>query len=103
MVTGKTTLEIDGETYTYNFRKAGSNRGAGYNSIYDESIYVQGRLIKADKDEKYKVVEYDGKEYLVGTSGKLAKNKKNIKDGDEKYYVTNSDGSISESGYEKFK
>lgn len=103
MVTGKTTLEIDGETYTYNFRKAGSNRGAGYNSIYDDSIYVQGRLLKADKDEKYKVVEYDGKEYLVGTSGKLAKNKKNIKDGDEKYYVTNSDGSIKESGYEKFK
>ena len=103
MVTGKTTLEIDGETYTYNFRKAGSNRGAGYNAIYDDSIYVQGRLLKADRDEKYKVVEYDGKEYLVGTSGKLAKNKKNIKDGDEKYYVTNSDGSIKESGYEKFK
>ncbi|WP_367566910.1 cell wall-binding protein [Lacrimispora sp.] len=103
MVTGKTTLEIDGETYTYNFRKAGSSRGAGYNSIYDDSIYVQGRLLKADRDEKYKVVEYDGKEYLVGTSGKLAKNKKNIKDGDEKYYVTNSDGSIKESGYEKFK
>ncbi len=103
MTTGKTTIEIDGEDYTFNFRKSGSNKGAGYNAIYDDSIYVQGRLIKADKDEKYKVVEYDGKEYLVGTSGKLAKGKTNIQDGDDKYYKTNSDGTIKESGYEKIK
>ncbi|MEY8355357.1 cell wall-binding protein [Lachnospiraceae bacterium 54-53] len=101
MITGKTTIEIDGEKYTYNFRKSGSSRGAGYNGIHDDSIYVQGRMLKADKDEKYKVVEYDGKEYLVGTSGKLAKSKTNIKDGDDKYYKTNSDGTIKESGYEK--
>ncbi|CUX41319.1 hypothetical protein BN3590_01276 [Clostridium sp. C105KSO15] len=103
MATGKTTIDIDGEKYTYNFRKAGSNKGAGYNTITDDSIYVQGRLIKADKDEKYKVVEYNDKEYLVGTSGKLAKSKNNVQDGDGKYYKTNSDGTIKESSYDKIK
>lgn len=103
MATGKTTIDIDGEKYTYNFRKAGSTKGAGYNGIYDDSIYVQGRMMKADKDEKYKVVEYKDKEYLVGTSGKLVKSKANAQDGDGKYYKTNSDGTIKESGYEKLK
>ncbi|WP_077612207.1 cell wall-binding protein [Clostridium sp. Marseille-P2415] len=103
MATGKTTIDIDGEKYTFNFRKSGSSKGAGYNGIYDSSIYVQGRMLKADRDEKYKVVEYNGKEYLVGTSGKLAKNKSNVKDGDDKYYRTNSDGTIEDSGYEKIK
>lgn len=103
MATGKTTIDLDGEKYTYNFRKSGSNKGAGYNGINDDSIYIQGRLLKADRDEKYKVVEFNGKEYLVGISGKLAKNKSNVKDGDEKYYKTNSDGTIKESSYEKIK
>ncbi len=103
MATGKTTIEIDGEDYTYNFRKSGSSKGAGYNTIYDDCIYIQGRMLKADSDAKYEVVEYNGKEYLISTSGKLAKNKTNIKDGDDKYYVTNSDGTVEASGYEKIK
>lgn len=101
MATGKTTVELDGEKYTYNFRKSGSSKGTGYNSIYDDSIYIHGRLLKADKDAKYEVVEYDGREYLIGTSGKLVKKKKNVKDGDGKYYTTNSDGTVKESGYDK--
>lgn len=103
MATGKTTIDIDGEKYTYNFRKSGSNKGAGYNGINDDSIYIQGRMLKADKDDKYKVIEFNDKEYLVSTSGKLAKNKSNVQDGDGKYYKTNSDGTIKESGYEKLK
>jgi len=103
MATGKTTIDIDGEKYTYNFRKSGSSKGAGYNAIYDDSIYIQGRMLKADKDEKYKAVQYNDKEYLIGTTGKLAKNKTNIQDGDGMYYKTNNDGSIQDSGYEKIK
>lgn len=101
MATGKTNLELDGEDYTYNFRKSGSSKGAGYNTIYEDCIYIQGRMLKADKDAKYEVVEYNGKEYLIGTSGKLAKKKTNVKDGDGKYYNTNSDGTVKDSGYEK--
>ncbi len=75
MATGKTTIDLDGETYTFNFRKSGSNKGAGYNGITDDSIYIQGRLLKADKDEKYKVVEFNGKEYLISTSESLQRAK----------------------------
>jgi len=105
MVTGKTTIEIDDEDYTYNFHKSGSSKGSGYNKIYDSCIYIQGRMLKADYDAKYEVVTYDNgegeKDYLIGTSGKLVKNKTNIKDGDEKYYVTDSDGVVTYSGYDK--
>lgn len=103
MATGKTTIKIDGESYTYHFRKAGSNKGAGYNAIYEDSIYIHGRMLTADKDAKYEAVEYNGKEYLINTSGKLVKKKTNIQDGDGKYYITNSDGTIKDSGYEKLK
>lgn len=101
MATGRTTIDLDGERYTYNFRTSGTNKGAGYNSIYDDSIYVQGRLLKADSDARYEKVDYDGKTYLIGSNGKLAKNKKNIKDGDDVYYTTDKNGIVTYEGYEK--
>ncbi|WP_097004863.1 cell wall-binding protein [Lacrimispora amygdalina] len=101
METGKTRIDLDGENYTFNFRKSGSKKGEGYNGIYDDSIYIQGRLLEADRYERYKVVEFEGKEYLVSTSGRLVKNRFNVKDGDDKYYVTNSDGTIKDSSYDK--
>ena len=101
MATGKTTIDIDGEKYTYNFRKSGSDKGAGYNGIYDDSIYIKGRLLKADRDAKYEVVSYNGEDYLIGTSGKLAKGKKNLKNGDDKYFSTNKQGIVTYEGYEK--
>jgi glucan-binding YG repeat protein len=103
MATGKTTVDLDGEKFTFNFRKSGSNRGAGYNAIFEDGIYVQGRLLKADRDMKYEVVSYDGNDYLINTSGKLAKNKKNIKDSDGMYYVTDKSGIVIDSGYDKLK
>ena len=39
--------------------------------------------------------------YLISTSGKLMKNKKNIKDSDDTYYKTNNKGIIVDSGSEK--
>lgn len=101
MATGKTTIDIDGEKYTYNFRKSGSSRGAGYNTINDDCIYIHGRMLKADKDAKYEVVSYNGEDYLISTSGKIAKNKTNVKNGDEKYFCTNSKGVVTYEGYDK--
>lgn len=101
MASGKTTIHLDGETYTYNFLKSGSNKGAGYDTIYDGSIYIKGRLLKADRDAKYEKADYKGSTYLIGTSGKLAKNKKNVKDGDDKYYSTDKDGIVTYEGYDK--
>lgn len=103
MKTGKATIDIDGEDYVYNFRKSGTDRGAGYDEIYDESIYIKGRLMKADKDSKLEVVEYDGNEYLVNTAGKIQKKKTNVKDADGTYFCTDSDGIVIYEGSEKFE
>lgn len=103
MSTGKTTIDIDGEKYSFNFRKSGSDKGAGYDGIYEDCIYIKGRMLKAEKDEKYKVVEYKGEDYLVSTSGKLAKSKKNLRDADGIYYSTSSKGIVTYTGDEKEK
>ena len=102
MKTGTVTLDIDGERYTYNFRKSGDERGQGCNGIEDGVIYEKGKRIEADKDEKLKKVEWDSETYLVNTSGKIQKNKKNAKDGDDRYYCTDSKGVVTYEGTEKY-
>ena len=101
MKTGTTTLDIDGERYTYNFRKSGDERGQGYHGIEDGVIYEKGKRLEADKDEKLKKVEWDGETYLVNTSGKIQKNKKNAKDADDRYYCTDGKGIVTYEGMEK--
>lgn len=103
MKTGKTTIDIDGEDYTYNFRKSGTDRGAGYDGIYDGSIYIKGRLMKADKDSKLEIVSFEDEEYLVNTSGKIQKKKTNVKDADDRYYCTDSAGIVTYVGTEKWE
>ena len=101
MKTGTTRLDVDGEEYTYEFKKSGSDRGAGYDGIHDGSIYIKGRLLKADRDAKLEKVSYAGEEYLVNTSGKIQKKKTNVKDADDKYYCTDSNGIVTYEGSEK--
>lgn len=101
--TGNATLEVDGEVYAYSFQDSGSKKGAGYNGIHKNSIYIKGRKLKADKEDKLKVVEYNDKEYLVNTSGTIAKNKKNVKDADENYYCTDKDGVVTYRGTDKYE
>lgn len=103
MATSKMTLEIDGEKYTYNFKKSGSERGIGYNGIHDGILYIKGQTMKADSDSKYEAVEWEGNDYLVNTTGKIQKSKKNVKDADDYYYCTNSDGVITYKGTEKYE
>ncbi|WP_333646103.1 cell wall-binding protein [Lacrimispora sp.] len=56
MKTGKQTLSLDGENFTFSFGKSGATRGAGKNEIDSDKVYQGGMLLKADKDEKYAVV-----------------------------------------------
>lgn len=100
-----TTIEIDGEDYKYEFK----SNGEGREGIYKDVIYVKGRRIEADTDQGYIMVEADGTEtdevgtaYLINTSGKIQKNKKNAKDKDDMYYCTNSDGVVTYMGSEKY-
>ncbi|MDD3252591.1 MAG: cell wall-binding protein [Lachnospiraceae bacterium] len=101
MKTGSTTLEIDGEKYTYHFRKSGDDRGKGSNGIEDDIIYLKGQAQTADKDEKLRVVTWEDEDYLVNTSGKIQKKKNNAKDGDDRYYCTDSKGIVTYVGNEK--
>lgn len=101
MKTGTVTLDIDGEKYYYDFQSSGSKKGAGKEGIDDDCIYIEGRRLTAEKGSKYQVVSYNGNDYLIGTNGKLAKNKKNIKDADGVYYKTDKKGVVIESGEEK--
>lgn len=101
MITGDTSIEIDGETYQYRFKKSGAQKGAGADGIEDNAIYVMGKRLKADKESKYEAVTYNNEQYLINTSGKIMKNAKNQKDADDVYYCTDKKGVITYKGTEK--
>ena len=59
MKTGRVTIEIDGDNFTFNFETSGSKKGQGTTGVDDDKIYQSGMLLKAGSDEKYQVVEQD--------------------------------------------
>ncbi|MCC8127576.1 MAG: cell wall-binding protein [Clostridiales bacterium] len=61
--TGNVTINLDGDTFNFYFKKTGGeeSRGRGERGIDDgDYIYDFGQKIKADSDEKYIVVYADG-------------------------------------------
>lgn len=102
MKTGTAAIEVDGEKYDYSFQKSGGKKGAGTDGIDDDCIFVEGRRLEAEAGSKYQVVTYNDKEYLIGTNGKLVKNKKNVKDADDVYYKTDKNGVVIDSSEDKF-
>ena len=59
MKTGKQTVSIDGDNYTFLFNKSGSEKGAGKNGIDSNKYYMGGMLMSADRSDKYAVVKID--------------------------------------------
>ncbi|MBS6642270.1 MAG: cell wall-binding protein [Clostridiaceae bacterium] len=59
MKTGKQTISIDGEDLTFEFEKSGSLKGSGKNGLVssDDKLYMAGKQVKADKDDKYAIYE----------------------------------------------
>ena len=57
MRTNKTTVEIDGENFNFYFEKSGGKKGAGLTGERDDKFYQSGKLLKADTDDKYSVVQ----------------------------------------------
>jgi len=55
MKTGKQTVDIDGDNFTFKFRNSGALKGAGYIGIDDKKLYMAGKQVKADKDDKYNI------------------------------------------------
>lgn len=55
--TGSQNVDIDGDSYNFLFNKSGSSKGAGKHGIDNSKYFLQGKLLKADKEDKYSVVE----------------------------------------------
>lgn len=75
--TGKMRIRDDeGETCDYYFVSSGE----GFTGVKDNYLYYCGRRQKAESGERYSIASLDGKEYVIDESGRVQKNKKNIKD-----------------------
>ncbi len=98
METSSVKIELDGEEYKFKF----SSNGVANNGIVDDCLYVNGRLIHADKGDDYCMFELDGTKshtigtaYLLNESGKVQKNKHNVKDDYGYYYCTDGSGLVT--------
>ncbi len=91
MLKGKQQVEESGDTVQYYF----SSTGRGYTGVYDNYLYYMGKVQKADRGSRYEVFTIDlgndVKNYVVNTSGRIAKNT-TVKDNDGVKYKTNSGG-----------
>ena len=71
------------------------DRTVSYTHLYDNYLYYMGKLQKADSGSRYEVFTiHNGnsvKNYVVNTSGRIAKNT-TVKDRDGVKYKTNSGG-----------
>lgn len=62
--TGIQTVSIDGESYTFKFKTAGSNKGVGVNGKQTDGYYINGLKVKADADLKYQA-------FVVGANDRV--------------------------------
>jgi len=122
MKTGSTTVTLDGSSYNFSFNKSGGveSKGKGITGIDDgKYIYKMGVRLKADSDDKYKIVYAVGDTSAVDAKvtkidSKLARAKATPvgqnKDGDSvrfagdvgetwstDYYLVNTSGNIQKS------
>ena len=66
MKTGKQTVSLDGESFTFKFKTTSNDKGIGVTGIDDKKYYVGGKLIKAEKEDKYSIV-LTKKDVVVGS------------------------------------
>ena len=94
MLTGKYNITEGGVSWPYYF----NSTGKGYTGVYDNYLYYMGKLQKADSGSKYEVFSVPNgnsyKNYVVNTSGKIAKNT-TVKDSNGVKYKTNSSGILT--------
>ena len=65
MKTGRQTVEIDGDNFTFKFKDSSSSKGVGIHGEDDHKLYNAGKLVEADSDDKYQVVVYEDKNGIV--------------------------------------
>jgi glucan-binding YG repeat protein/ribosomal protein L14E/L6E/L27E len=71
MKTGKQSINIDGDTFTFKFYTSGARKGQGISGVDDKKIYMGGKLIAADKDEKINFYVVDGTDTPFETGEKV--------------------------------
>ena len=54
--TGTQKVVIDGESFTFKFKKSGTDKGQGITGLDDKKYYLGGKLLKADSDEKISII-----------------------------------------------
>lgn len=91
MLKGKHNVDEGSNTVQYYF----SSTGKGYTGVYENYLYYMGKLQKADSGSRYEVFTIwtgnNPKNYVVNSSGKIAKNT-TVKDRDGVKYKTNGSG-----------
>lgn len=83
----KKITEDDGNQSDFYFQ----DNGKGVDGVKDGYLYYKGKLQKATDGQKYVCYHVDGKNYVVNSSGKVAKDKK-VKNSDGVEFVTNASG-----------
>lgn len=88
---GRMTLtQDDGEKISCYF----TSNGKGFTGVYNRYVYYNGRLQKAESDQKYQQITINSKTYAVDTAGRILKSRGSAKDADGNKFSTNSDGTI---------
>ena len=85
----KKIMERDGSENEFYF----TDTGRGYTGVKDSYLYYMGKLQKAESGTKYQVFTVSGTNYVINTSGKIAKSAK-VKDSDGVEYKTGASGNL---------
>ena len=64
MKTGNVNVSIDGDSYAFKFATSG-NKGVGLDGVDGNIFFVNGKKIKADSEDKYKVYVVTTKDRVI--------------------------------------
>ena len=66
MKTGRQTISLDGDAFTFKFETSSTEKGRGISGLDDKKYYIGGKLVKADKEDKYDIVVVDKNNLVIG-------------------------------------
>lgn len=113
--TSTQNVNVEGESYTFYFKKDGDRKGEGVNGIKDNYLYQNGKRVKADKDNKYEayyIAEETGASAISGDDTRILEghvyyvSPEDLGKFDEdkavgkRLYLVNTSGSISKGNKE---
>ena len=79
MKTGKQTIDLDGDKFTFKFQTKSALKGAGINGEDDDKYYLGGKLVTADKEDKFMIASIDSTGNVEAGYGNSASNSLQVK------------------------